>query len=104
MPNRILVLGFALLLIGYAINGVRTGSVRGRIGRVERDGNPLWFWCRVALYIVLGVLALGYAWSQYPERVPQKNSDNPGQPAVTRFFGEQPAAVLDWAGSATLPG
>jgi len=51
-----------LLLIGLSVNGMRTGSVLGRIGSVQRVGNPVWFWFRVALYLSLGVLALCYAW------------------------------------------
>jgi len=62
MPNRVFVVAVGLLLIGLSINGVRTGSVLGRIGRVQRAGNPVWFWFRVALYLILGILALCYAW------------------------------------------
>ena len=62
MPSRIFVAAVGLLLIGLGINGVRTGSVVGRIGSVQRADNPLWFWLRVALYLGLGVLALCYAW------------------------------------------
>jgi len=51
-----------LLLIGLGVNGVRTGSVLGRIGSVERANNPAWFWFRVALYLGLGTLALCYVW------------------------------------------
>jgi hypothetical protein len=61
VPNRIFVVGVGLLLIGLAVNGVRTGVVVGRIGNVQRDTNPMWFWFRVALYFGLGVLALCYA-------------------------------------------
>jgi hypothetical protein len=64
VPNRIFVAAVGLLLIGMGINGVRTGSVSGRIASVQRADNPLWFWLRVALYIVLGVLALCYAFTQ----------------------------------------
>jgi len=51
-----------LLLIGLGLNGVRTGSVLGRIGSVERANNPAWFWFRVALFLGLGTLALCYVW------------------------------------------
>jgi hypothetical protein len=62
VPNRVFVGVVGLLLIGLGVNGVRTGSVLGRIGRVRRADNPLWFWFRVALYVGLGVLSLCYAW------------------------------------------
>jgi hypothetical protein len=62
MPNKIFVAGVGLLLVGLGVNGVRTGVVAGRIGNVQRDSNPAWFWFRVLLYVALGVLALGYAW------------------------------------------
>jgi len=62
MPNRVFVVAVGLLLIGLSINGVRTGSVLGRIGSVQRAGNPVWFWFRVVLYLILGILALCYAW------------------------------------------
>ena len=62
MPSRVFVSVVGLLLIGLSINGVRTGSVLGRIGSVQRAGNPLWFWFRVVLYLGLGVLALCYSW------------------------------------------
>jgi len=62
MPNRVFVVGVGLLLIGLSVNGVRTGSVLGRTGSVQRTGNPVWFWFRVALYLSLGVLALCYGW------------------------------------------
>jgi hypothetical protein len=62
VPNRIFVAGVGLLLVGLAVNGVRTGVVAGRIGRVQRDSNPAWFWFRVTLYLGLGVIALFYAW------------------------------------------
>jgi hypothetical protein len=51
-----------LLLIALGINGVRTGAVLGRLGRVQRETNPMWFWFRVVLYLSLGLLALGQAW------------------------------------------
>jgi len=62
VPNRVFVVVVGLLLIGLSVNGVRTGSVLGRIGSVQLAGNPVWFWFRVALYWSLGVLALCYAW------------------------------------------
>jgi hypothetical protein len=62
VPNRVLVAAVGLLLIGLGINGVRTGVVLGRIGRVQRETNPMWFWFRVALYFGLGFLALCEAW------------------------------------------
>jgi hypothetical protein len=62
VPNRVFVVLVGLLLIGLSVNGVRTGNVLGRIGSVQRAGNPVWFWFRVALYLSLGVLALCYAW------------------------------------------
>ncbi len=62
MPNRVFVVVVGLLLIGLSVNGMRTGSVLGRIGSVQRVGNPVWFLFRVALYLSLGVLALCYAW------------------------------------------
>jgi hypothetical protein len=62
VPNRVFIVVVGLLLIGLSANGVRTGSVLGRIGSVQRAGNPVWFWFRVALYWSLGVLALCYAW------------------------------------------
>jgi hypothetical protein len=62
VPNRVFVGVVGLLLIGLGVNGVRTGSVLGRIDSVRRADNPLWFWFRVALYVGLGVLSLCYAW------------------------------------------
>jgi hypothetical protein len=62
MPSRILVVAVSLLLIGLGINGVRAGSVVGRIGNVMRAENPAWFWFRVMLYEVLGMLGLCYVW------------------------------------------
>jgi predicted membrane channel-forming protein YqfA (hemolysin III family) len=62
VPNKIFVAGVGLLLVGLGVNGVRTGVVTGRIGTVQRDSNPAWFWFRVVLYVALGVLALCYAW------------------------------------------
>ena len=62
MPNRVFIVVVGLLLIGLSANGVHTGSVLGRIGSVQRAGNPVWFWFRVALYWSLGVPALCYAW------------------------------------------
>jgi len=62
MPSRTFVVAVSLLLIGLGINGVRTGSVVGRIGNVMRAENPAWFWFRVMLYEVLGVLGLCYVW------------------------------------------
>jgi hypothetical protein len=62
VPNRILVVAVSLLLVGLGINGVRTGLVVGRIGNVMREENPAWFWFRVVLYEVLGLLGLCYVW------------------------------------------
>jgi hypothetical protein len=62
MPSRTFVVAVSLLLIGLGINGVRTGSVVGRIGNVMRAENPAWFWFRVVLYEVLGMLGLCYVW------------------------------------------
>jgi hypothetical protein len=62
MPSRGLVVAMSLLLIGLGINGVRTGLVVGRIGNVIREENPSWFWFRVVLYEVLGMLGLCYVW------------------------------------------
>jgi hypothetical protein len=62
VPNTVFIVVVGLLLIGLSANGVRTGSVLGRIGSVQRAGNPVWFWFRVALYWSVGVLALCYAW------------------------------------------
>jgi hypothetical protein len=62
MPNRTFVVAVSLLLIGLGINGVRTGSVVGRIGNVMRAEHPAWFWFRVVLYEVLGMLGLCYVW------------------------------------------
>jgi hypothetical protein len=62
MPSRSFVVAVSLLLIGLGLNGVRTGSVVGRIGNVVRADNPAWFWCRVVLYEVLGMLGLCYVW------------------------------------------
>jgi hypothetical protein len=62
MPSRTFVVAVSLLLIGLGINGVRTGSVVGRIGNVMRAENPAWFWFRVVLYEVLGILGLCYVW------------------------------------------
>jgi len=64
MPNRVFVGFVGLLLIGLGLNGVRTGSAVGRIGSVQRQENPAWFWFRVVFYGVLGVLALCYAWRE----------------------------------------
>ncbi len=58
MTHRILAVLVSLLLIGMALNGVRTGRVPGRIGMVQRAGNPLGFWFRVVFYAALGVLGL----------------------------------------------
>ena len=62
MPSKVFVAVVGLLLIGLGLNGVRTGSVLGRIGSVERANNPAWFWFRVALFLGLGTLALCYVW------------------------------------------
>jgi hypothetical protein len=62
MPNRSFVVAVSLLLIGLGINGVRTGLVVGRIGNVIREENSAWFWFRVVLYEVLGMLGLCYVW------------------------------------------
>jgi len=62
VPSRLFVAAVGLLLLGLGINGIRTGSVLGRFGGVQRIDNPLWFWFRVVLYLGLGVLALCYAW------------------------------------------
>jgi len=62
VPSTAFIVVVGLLLIGLGINGVRTGTVLGRIGSVQRATNPVWFWFRVALYLVLGVLALCDAW------------------------------------------
>ncbi|TLZ20964.1 MAG: hypothetical protein E6K34_06285 [Gammaproteobacteria bacterium] len=64
MPNKFLVVAVGLLMIGMGIYGIRTGTVAGRIGSVERAENPMWFWFRVVLYLGLGVLALCYAWQR----------------------------------------
>jgi hypothetical protein len=66
MPSRILVVAVSLLLIGLGIDGVRTGLVVGRIGNVIRAENPAWFWFRVVLYEVLGMLGLYYVWLRDP--------------------------------------
>jgi hypothetical protein len=66
VPNKILVAGVGLLLIGLGVNGVRTGVVVGRIGSVQRQNNPAWFWFRVVLYVTLGILALCYVWATRP--------------------------------------
>ena len=58
----LLFAGWPWLLIGLGINGLRTGTVLGRIGSVQRATNPVWFWFRVTLYVGLGVLALCDAW------------------------------------------
>lgn len=58
LPSKVFIVGVGLLLVGLGINGVRTGAVLGRIGSVQRAGNPVWFWLRVALYLGLGVVAL----------------------------------------------
>ena len=57
MPSKVFIVGVGLLLVGLGLNGVRTGTVLGCIGSVQRAGNPVWFWLRVALYLGLGVLA-----------------------------------------------
>jgi len=62
VPSKVLVTVVGLLLIGLGVNGIRTGSVLGRIGSVERANKPAWFWFRVALYLGLGTLALCYVW------------------------------------------
>jgi hypothetical protein len=62
MPSRTFVAAVSLLLIGLGISGVRTGSVVGRIGKVMRAENPAWFWFRVGLYEVVGMLGLCYVW------------------------------------------
>lgn len=62
LPSKVFIVGVGLLLVGLGINGVRTGTVLGRIGSVQRAGNPVWFWLRVALYLGSGVLALCVAW------------------------------------------
>jgi hypothetical protein len=62
MPSRTFVVAVSLLLISLGINGVRTGSVVGRIGNVMRAENPAWFWFRVMLYEVLGMVGLCYVW------------------------------------------
>jgi hypothetical protein len=62
MPSRSFVAAVSLLLIGLGINGMRTGLVVGRIGSVVRAENPTWFWFRVVLYEVLGILGLCYVW------------------------------------------
>jgi hypothetical protein len=54
------------VLLGLGINGVRTGLVVGRIGNVIRAENPVWFWFRVVLYEVLGMLGLYYVWLRDP--------------------------------------
>jgi hypothetical protein len=66
MPSKSLVVAVSLLLIGLGINGVRTGLVVGRIGNVIRAENPVWFWFRVLLYEVLGMLGLYYVWLRNP--------------------------------------
>jgi hypothetical protein len=50
------------MTLTWLINGVRTGLVVGRIGNVMREENPAWFWFRVVLYEVLGLLGLCYVW------------------------------------------
>jgi hypothetical protein len=62
MPGRSIVVAVSLTPIGLGINGVRTGLVVGRIGDVMRAENPTWFWFRVVLYGVLGMLGLYYLW------------------------------------------
>jgi hypothetical protein len=62
VPSRLFVGAVGLLLIGLSMNGVRTGSVPGRIGSVQRVSNPLRCWFRVTLYFGVGVLAVCYAW------------------------------------------
>ena len=62
VPSTAFIVIVGLLLIGLGINGLRTGTVLGRIGSVQRATNPVWFWFRVTLYLGLGVLALCDAW------------------------------------------
>jgi hypothetical protein len=66
MASKGLVVAVSLLLLGLGINGVRTGLVVGRIGHVMRAENPVWFWFRVVLYEVLGMLGLYYVWLRDP--------------------------------------
>lgn len=66
MPRTAFIVVVGLLLIGLGINGLRTGTVPGRIGSGQRAGNPVWFWVRVALYVGLGALALCDAWLRDP--------------------------------------
>lgn len=62
MPNRVFVGLVGLLLIGLGVNAVRTGSIAGRIGSVQGQESPAWFWLQAVLYAVLGMFCLDYAW------------------------------------------
>jgi hypothetical protein len=55
-----------LLLLGLGIYGAASGRVPARLGTVKRDDRALSFWIHVLLYAGLGILALCFAWTQYP--------------------------------------
>jgi hypothetical protein len=53
--------------MGFAIAGIRTGTVaaprgRGHTVSVQRDSDPLSFWIAVWLYIGVGVTLIYWAW------------------------------------------
>ena len=45
---------FGVAIVGYAFEGLRTGTVEIQFGRYSRLRNPMGFWFYVLFYLVLG--------------------------------------------------
>ena len=70
MHERLIAAGCvlaSLICLGFAISGIRTGTVAAPRGRghtvpVQRDSDPLNFWFAVWLYIGVSVTLVYWAW------------------------------------------